>query len=256
MIAEPVYDESYHRFMSEADAPLPAAVTISTMTIYCTFSWGFQHTRIMRDLVLSADDIAGVVSDTLRIVPEFALTYTKKKCKNFQNSVTVLVHVGNSRLVNVKLFSNGTIHITGCRSVADFEALTRKLVARLSADHMIPNGEPLRLSNVITAMIKADFKFKFHINLKQMYEVMHELRDVERSVDLDQNRHQSVNIAYLDNGTKVAHLLVFGTGSTIVTGNSMRNIIRGYNFIVQVVRANQPQLVNKSSLISEFGSPS
>ena len=64
--------------------------------------------------------------------------YKKAKVKNlekinkklFYNQVTIILKY-DDRCVNVKLFGNGSLHLTGCKSIEDGEFVTKSIYTKL-----------------------------------------------------------------------------------------------------------------------------
>lgn len=98
---------------------LPQNVRISTMSILCKCNLLFDVRNLGTYIALNKNNI---VSKKSKFVFEHIIP--KKNKKSFHNQITfdVLIDIdrGVKKKINIKLFKNGTVHLTGCSSPVHF----------------------------------------------------------------------------------------------------------------------------------------
>ena len=113
---------------------LPDDVSISTMTITCKIDAEFNVTNIGKYIDLKYNGIVAVrhgnsddkTANRSLIIKKQSAQKNRKKKKAFYNQVTILVRTKKNKITNVKLFTNGAIQMTGCKSIDGvIDALTK-----------------------------------------------------------------------------------------------------------------------------------
>lgn len=81
--------------------------------------------------------------------------------KLFYNQVTIILK-SNDHCVNVKLFGNGSLHLTGCKSINDGELITKKLYEKLKtlSDKTLPILLTKDMNNVLVDKDKLVYSCK------------------------------------------------------------------------------------------------
>ena len=175
------------------------------------------------------------------------------------------------KTVNVKLFINGSIQMTGCKHLDNIrnslEILFNKLkITKVILDkNMEYNEKPfvvdttlLTINNVnkfYIQMINTNFNIQFHINRSKLFQL---LLDNNIDASFDPIIHACVNIKYYLNNTKpkTISIFVFESGSITIAGsNSCSEILEAYNFINKFILTNYSLLLTKDitpNLIIEF----
>jgi TATA-box binding protein (TBP) (component of TFIID and TFIIIB) len=94
------------------------------------------------------------------------------KCKRFNNQVTVVYNFsasGNNVLVNVKIFKNGHIQMTGLKYVRQGMEVIEKLIEIMrdlnnkTDNQMLHEGHMLKLTDYRIRLINCDFKIGFEV---------------------------------------------------------------------------------------------
>ena len=210
---------------------LPGNIRISTITITCGLDTDFKHKNIGKCFKkkLSPKSILSVkYGDSSEcsgsILPEKKTRARKRKNAKrvFFNQVTLVVCSTKSKNVNVKLFKNGSIQMTGCRNLSDFinvmtvlcKEVKRKMriLNRKKYKQMLNNPEedinpydPIELvsnpENVNVTkierfcikMINSDFSVGIKIDREKFYDML-----VKQGIDCayEPNKHAAVNIKY------------------------------------------------------------
>lgn len=244
---------------------LPEEVVISTMTMTCKINTQFYCGNIARYVDLNPNAIQsvthGISGDTKTnrtIITKKKKSGKKKKQKNvFYNQVSMYVFVKSKKKnpVNVKLFSNGAIQMTGCKTIDNateamytiFQELQKikcvvsknlKMVEKPFAKH----PERLDVKNVTElsiAMINSGFKLPFKIDRGKLYEL---LLSMKYECLYEPVKHACVNIKYEYPG-KTISIFVFEKGSIIITGaKNCHQISKAFNFINKFLLMNHSKI--------------
>lgn len=255
---------------------LPSDITISTMTLTCKINTTFDCRNIARFVDLS---YAGILSvkcgsdddeQTNRsLIPKKQKTGKKKKKRCvFYNQVSIYVMVKgkNKKPVSVKLFLNGSIQLTGCKTVNHAVEAITKIFTELSkikgiivmknyclevVEHkFVPNREILHMKNIKdlkVVMINSNFSINFKIDRAKLHNLM--LAE-NFEVTYDPEKHACVNIKY-DHVEKALSIFVFEGGSIIITGvRNCSQIVDAYNFINKYLLINYNKIVKNENLIN------
>lgn len=109
------------------------------------------------------------------------------KSKRFNNQYTICIPVGpNGRRLNVKIFGNGTLQISGAKSMADVHELATVLMLQAHMD----------IGEYKIAMINSNFDCKYRIRL---YELALYMRQLGMHVHYDNQRHPGMHLRYMYN---------------------------------------------------------
>ncbi len=209
----------------------------------------------------------------------------RKEKKNFYNQVSLifrtctLMGLDPSKIsqkeglktVNVKLFINGSIQMTGCKHLDNIRSSLELLFEKLKITKVILNKNMefiekpfvidttlLNINNVnnfYIQMINTNFNIQFHINRSKLFQL---LLDNNIDASFDPIIHACVNIKYylLSKKTKTISIFVFESGSITIAGsNSCSEILEAYNFINKFILSNYNVLLTKDitpNLIIEF----
>ena len=175
------------------------------------------------------------------------------------------------KTVNVKLFINGSIQMTGCKYLDNIKKSLEILFDKLSVTKVILNKNMeyiekpfvldttlLNINNVnnfYIQMINTNFNIRFHINRSKLFQL---LLDNNIDASFDPIIHACVNIKFNLNSKKqkTVSIFVFESGSITIAGsNSCSEILEAYNFINKFILSNYNLLLTKDitpHLIIEF----
>lgn len=187
-----------------------------------------------------------------------------KKKKIFVNQATVEVMTKRLTPVNVKLFNNGSMQMTGIKNLFDFcyvvdtlmtELKRVKAVLKIDNDidddgnlvildriivkPFLENPDDLELTNAKVCMINTNFQIDSNINLENLH---NKLSANGYTSSYNPSDHAGVNIKYnykdKSNPTeskdvkKKLSIFVFESGSIMITGvTTVDHILTAYNFI-------------------------
>lgn len=253
---------------------LPSDILISTMTLTCKIDTEFNCRNIARYIDLSYGGILSVKcgneNDTKTnrtLLPKKQKTGKKKKKRSvFYNQVSMYVMVKGKKKkpVSVKLFLNGSIQMTGCKTISHLtEALTKifrelkkikaivisknyslKVVEKPFVTEM-NNIKIQNVKNIKISMINSNFDINFKIDRSKLHNLM--LAE-KYEVSFDPEKHACVNVKY-ESSEKQLSIFVFEGGSIIITG--VRNcfqIIEAYNFINKYLLINYNKIIKNDDL--------
>lgn len=231
---------------------LPNDVLISTMTIVCKIDTIFNVYNIARYIDLKHTSIISVKhgksddpTTNRTLLTKSQTEKNKKKGKKaFYNQVSIQVKT-KSGLLNVKLFLNGSIQMTGCKSIESVaEAITTlfdelktvKAIVNYKSNKIedkpfVVNIATLKAENVYgfkICMINSNFSIGFEIDRDSLFAIL--LQDNVKC-SFDPIIHACVNIKF-EHPEKTISIFVFESGAIIITGaRSCNQIIMAYNFI-------------------------
>lgn len=250
----------------------PDEVEISTMTVTCRLPTNFICSNIANYVDLTHDGIlsvtCGIPGDpktNRSIIYKKKATGKKKKTRLiFFNQVSMYVTVKGkkNKPVNAKIFSNGSIQMTGCLVIDNaIEVLTKILPALRVVKAVIDYSTKtiiekpystdislLTLDNIFdfkVAMINSNFTMPLKIDRPKLYNLL--LSDNYDCL-YDPNKHACVNIKY-DHPDKTISIFVFENGPIIITGaRNCDQILTAYNFINKYLLTNIKKIVKNDGL--------
>jgi|SaaInlStandDraft_4_1057021.scaffolds.fasta_scaffold02336_4 TATA-box binding protein (TBP) (component of TFIID and TFIIIB) len=267
---------SLYRPMSHLNPEiLPKELFISTMTMTCRFETEFLTENIGKYINLSYSGILGIKygSNQMR---ELEGSFPKKKNKrakekkktNFYNQTTVLVQPKTKKKpVNVKLFKNGSIQMTGCKSIADTHSVLEILCNELRKERAII--DPTTLSKVIVKpfttsketiypekikdmnirMINSNFKVDYPIDLNILNTI---LTNMNIECTYEPCVHACVNIKFNYKNEKKISIFVFKSGSIIITGaTKFVHIAKSYDYITEILKEHHDNILLSKIDISD-----
>lgn len=194
----------------------------------------------------------------------------KNKKKFFYNQITIhlyLTHENITKKINVKLFNNGSIQMTGLKYI-DQEKTTVKFIfdkiKSLNIDNKIYKTEDLKILNYSIAMINTDFDIGFKVNRVKLNRY---LIGMGIFTSYEPCVYPGVNIKYyykkdkpngicnccnicdgkeLNNTCKKITIAVFNSGKVIITGgNKLNHCNKAFNFISNILIENKDMFIDK-----------
>jgi TATA-box binding protein (TBP) (component of TFIID and TFIIIB) len=258
---------------------LPLGVSISTMCASGKLGTKLFNDNIAKYLELNSNDIITVKESdekirTLRTrikkkakKKKATVTKTKNKEKSFYNQVTVEIRategdytsLEDEDIINVKLFKNGSIQMSGCKKMESINSVLNKLVSKLKVvkakiednaiveKQFVEEPEKLGVHNFKIDMINSNYAVKMTINRERLYDI---LLDKKIRCRYEPCIHACVTVKYVppeDNeDEKVISIFVFEKGSIIITGAKKKShIISSFNYINNIIKENSVQIEKK-----------
>ena len=241
-------------------------ITISTITLDCKLHTLIDVDIFAKNVTLKEDEIVSVKFGNRKDPATnrtIVVLKTKKKpsVKNFYNQVTILMKPMNNperNYINIKVFKNGSLQMTGCKDMDDFNNVTTTLIKILKRGrdtknkkgksiHMdfIDNPKEIGIFDIKIRMINSNFKLDYKVDRKKLAKLLKknhgqgsrdkEIGYVECKYE-PTSGHSCVNIKYRYDDKNKPSIFVFQTGAIIITGaKNLPQIIMAYHFIHKIL---------------------
>ena len=237
---------------------LPKNITISTMSCTCKLGTNIILQNILDCMQLNNHDIITIkYIGTLKSLDEKTLRKKNISKKIFFNQLTTEVRPSEGKKINIKLFKNGSMQMTGCKSISDINSALNRLVARLVQvkaivedgkiveKKFIENEENINITDFKIDMINCNYDIMFEINREVLYNMLVELKVECR---YEPCKHACVNIKFKqhpDDEKKVS-IFVFQSGKIIITGaKNDGHIISAYKYIDAFLKEHRSKVEKK-----------
>lgn len=238
-------------------------ISISTITLDCKLKGPNKKDTVVIDVDTFAKNVTlneeGIVSVKFGNRKDPATNRTiviikaKKKpsIKNFYNQVTILMKPTNNpdrNYINIKVFKNGSLQMTGCKDMEDFFNVTNTLIdillagKRINKNHVdFINQDSIRIQDIKIRMINSNFRLDYKVDRKKLAKLLkkyHHKNTKETEIGYVECKyeptggHSCVNIKYQYDEDNKPSIFVFQTGAIIITGaKNLHHIIMAYKFI-------------------------
>lgn len=236
---------------------LPFDLKIATITLTCKFTDTYIDVRSIGYFMgLNKKDIVYIkygpdyVRSLIRLKKHYNVKTQKKK--NFLNQVSVMLRLNNSRLIHVKLFSNGSLLIAGCKTIYNFVEVMKILCKKLLGHKFVFNNKTLKTTKryfvtnkdniMVNKIVDLDIRLinsKFDVGFMVDRIVLHNLLlKAGHKSDYDPCSHAGVNFKF-PCGDITVSIFAFESGSIIITGaKSQIQIEEAYKFVVKFLYDN------------------
>ncbi len=261
---------------------LPYDLEISTTTVTCHLDVVFNVENIGLyfndfDNIVIGKRYGNRIVNNLINVKKLKVGKKKKRRekKNFYNQVSLIFRSATLmgldpekltlkerfKTVNIKLFINGSIQMTGCKHLDNIKKSLEILFDRLKISKAVLNNsmkfeikpfvndiKNLNINNVTNfkiVMINTNFNILFQINREKLHQL---LKDNNFDVTFDPIIHACVNVKFHIPNTlnKTISIFVFESGSITIAGsNSCQQVLETYNFINKLILNNYSSLLSK-----------
>jgi TATA-box binding protein (TBP) (component of TFIID and TFIIIB) len=260
---------------------LPEGISISTMCSSCKLNTKLDITNIKKYLQLNADDILTVKTNKEEMRTLIAIKNKPKRMKkvepivvkkdtsknSFYNQITVVVRVDEGEIedlndaprINLKLFKNGSVQMSGCKSLRNINIALNKLIFKLKEvkgkieDGKIVDKTFIEDPNIITVkdfkidMINSNYQVAIMIDRDKLYNLLQK-KKIKSSYE--PCIRACVIIKYIpekDNTEmKEVSVFVFQKGNIIITGaRSKSHIISAYNYINNILLTHKDDIIKK-----------
>lgn len=261
---------------------LPQGINVSTMTITGKFETDFDIKNIGKYIPLKYDTIRSKKYRNITYSIDSNGNISKgvnnrsrnnsKPTRNFYNQTTVeVISPIKNGTTKVKLFQNGAIQMTGCKSYKHFIDVMQTLINVLHSKKavlVIKDGqrniikkqymekeesiELNKLTNFNVNMINSNLHIGYEVDRDELYKLL-----LEHKVNckFDPISHASVDIKYPYKGEfkkmnskgepTMISVFVFQSGSVIITGaRHYDHIIETHEFICRLLYDNYSKLVD------------
>jgi len=241
---------------------------ISTMTALCNMGCLVPLDKLYENL--NPSDIVKSVEYQDKPIKGVKKTKKKKKKKCFYNQLTVVVHVMNKD-VNVKIFKNGKIQITGIKSEENGKSAAQAISSFIEGSEGI--------SEYKTVLINSDFNVGFPVYREKLYRLFVDEYDI--FVNFEPCIYPGVNAKYYwnsdpvekgklgvctctkncngkgngsgDGNCKRVTMSTFQSGTVIITGaNTKQQLYDVYNFLLDIFHRHRTILEKKELLVKKI----
>jgi TATA-box binding protein (TBP) (component of TFIID and TFIIIB) len=177
---------------------------------------------------------------------------------DFDNQVTILMKPTNPdrNYLNIKLFKNGSVQLTGCKCMDDCHDVLARLTVILRKGRtveiegvkkrvsFVKNPDLIGIYRLKVGMINSNFKIPTKVNRAAFYAILkmyHGSKTVDKEIGFvdckyHPSSHASVDIFYKYDENKQVSIYVFQTGAIIITGaNTLQHIICAYKYIMNLL---------------------
>lgn len=243
---------------------MPLGVSISTMCAKSSLGTKLNLTNIQKYMPLNINDIL-----TVKINSSYVRTLIKEKKKKrkttkkqsnnpFYNQVTIVVSVFEDNDIenldkipklNLKLFKNGTIQISGLRNIEYANRAINKLIYRLSQIkgimvdnkieeiNFIENKKEISIYDFSIYMINANYRVNMKIDRSKLY---HLLLKKKIKVSYEKCIRACVIVKFTpprhNEEEKEVSIFIFEKGNIIITGaRNIYHIIDAYNYMNDII---------------------
>jgi TATA-box binding protein (TBP) (component of TFIID and TFIIIB) len=256
---------------------LPDGVKVATMCSSCFLGTKLNLDNIEKYMNLDENDILTVKrnKDNIRSLIEIKKaskrnTILKKKQagNNFYNSITLIVRVttgptkeiNDEPRINIKLFKNGSIQMSGCKNVQNVNSVLEKVLYRLKmVKGKMENGRieeitfiedtnKLEINNFKIDMIYCNYKISMQVDREKLYDL---LKKKKVKCIYEPCIRACVIIKFcasVDNpDKKELSIFIFKKGNIIITGARSRNqVIEAYSYINNIFIVHADEIIKKS----------
>lgn len=183
---------------------------ITTMTIVASFG-----------RLLDIQKIKTTFRENIINIKGFLWTVKENK---FFNQVTI-EHRNTYSKKSIKLFPNGSVHVTGCSDLDDATLVIKQICALIK---MIFDDQEYNIDTYRVVMINSNFVMKYTLNLSSVIQVM---KETGHKVSFNPETYSAVKIK-----TEKATISIFCSGSIIITGaQSLNDIIETYKELLTLL---------------------
>jgi TATA-box binding protein (TBP) (component of TFIID and TFIIIB) len=256
---------------------LPYDLDITTTTITCHLDIIFNVENIGKNFDNFDEYIIGkkygdrTINNLITVKKLKSKKNKKKEKKNFYNQVSIIFCTfklegfdinkiskkDKYKTLNVKLFNNGSIQMTGCKNLDNIIKSIEILFSKFRENNEKYNyyeGELdiKKINRFKIQMINTNFDMNFKINRNNLHNIL--LKN-NYDTSYDPIIHPCVNIKYIPeiykntniNNPRIISIFVFESGSITIAGsNSIEQIIEAYNFINKLILMNYNELYVKT----------
>jgi TATA-box binding protein (TBP) (component of TFIID and TFIIIB) len=196
------------------------------------------------------------------------LTPTETKAKDasrFDNQATLVFLIDKS-MINMKLFKNGIVQMTGIKREADGRHAVEHLIDNINANAekcYVPLADrpTLMMQTFDICMMNGDFRFDFEIKRDVIYDILSKTYHMDTSYEPCIYPGVKVKFFHNEDGSGICNctpkctmksknntcrkttVSIFQSGCTIITGaRSIEDVDTVYNFISDLVNKHKPTI--------------
>ena len=195
------------------------------------------------------DNITNNNYDNIKAIKYKDTTVGKfKKQTSFYNQITIIIN-NDKKDINVKIFKNGQIQITGCKEINEDNTLPEGDHAISYITEIINNIEnsyeeydkKLSFEDVVPVMINCSLSLNIPIDRVKCYKLINAKGYL---ATFGPNIYAGINFEYNNDYDKLSTILIFQTGKIIITGVSKLNELENtYDFLCKFIKDNYKDII-------------
>jgi len=256
---------------------LPNGVSISTMCASCKLGTEINILNIEKYLPLNQNDILCVKmnDDKIRtLIPEKKKNKRekknakpKKKVTHFYNQITVIVRIDSGEInnwedvtkINLKLFKNGSVQMSGCKSLKNINIVLNKLLIKLKEikariednkiveKKFVDKIDLLCINSFKIDMINSNYKVNMQIDRSKLFSLLLKKKIkasfepciracviIKQTPEVDNDEQKEISI------------FVFQKGNIIITGARRKShILSAYKYINNILVTHSDDISKK-----------
>ena len=244
----------------EDQKQINAVLHLSTISATCKLRTNIKLEEIFNNAEVSYNNFLSInyKNDCKTIDDKYKKKEKKKKTKkivkkvnNFFNQITLLMAVDENKKINTKLFTNGSVQMTGSKSISDNLIILNKLIECLKKTYIVDGEEiklvedpdQLEISDFKISMINTNFGIGKEINREELLKIIKKDDLPHVKAKLKPDIHAAINIE-LSVQNYIVTILVFKTGNIIITGGKCSTHINtAYNYIIKLIEDNKSKII-------------
>ena len=263
---------------------LPNGVSISTMCASCNLGTLINILNIEKYFELSTDDILCVKMNKDRIrtlIPEKKKNKREKKINiiknekvnHFYNQITVVIRIGYGPIedlliepkINLKLFKNGSIQMSGCKSIKNVNIVLNKLLYKLKKvkakmeegkiieKNYVEDIDKLQIRAFKIDMINSNYKVNMQIDRQKLFSLLMK-KKIKSS--FEPCIRACVIIKYIpdidNDDSKEISIFIFQKGNIIITGARRKShILSAYKYVNNILIIHNEEISKKDEKSEE-----
>lgn len=259
---------------------LPSGISVSTMCASCKLNTRLNIPNIEKYLQLHPDDILTVKMNKERTRTLVSIKNKPKRIKkpdskskdnsknHFYNQITVVVRVNQGQYkdlnevpkINMKLFKNGSVQMSGCKSIKNINIALNKLIFKLkeikakmedgkiNEINFIEDRNGILVKDFKIDMINSNYQVNMQIDRDKLYNLL-----IKKKIKSSYEPciRACVIIKFVpvkDNiDQKEVSIFVFQKGNIIITGaRSKSHIISAYEYMNEILLTHTDEIIKKN----------
>jgi TATA-box binding protein (TBP) (component of TFIID and TFIIIB) len=267
---------------------LPAGMGVSTMCASCKLNTLVNIVNIEKYFQLNPDDILTVKMNKERLR---TIILTKKKPKRqrkndnklihkdttknyFYNQITVVMRIdsgpcqdlNDAPKINIKLFKNGSVQMSGCKSVKNINIVLNKLIyklkeikaimddGKLNIIEFIDEPDKITILNFKIDMINSNYKVNMQIDRDKLYNLLLK-KKIKSSYEPCIRACVIIKFTPCEQNSefKEVSIFVFQKGNIIITGaRSRSHIISSYEYMNNILLTHTDEIIKKDDNVLDL----
>lgn len=255
---------------------LPIGVSISTMCCSAKLGCDVYTDNIQKYMTLNDQDVLTVKvnNDDKRSLLENKTKSKKKKIpvkktkqQKFYNQITIVMriyegdteNINEEKKINLKLFKNGSIQMSGCKRIEEVNKVINKLIEKLKETKMkitndevteikfIDDPQKININDFKIDMINSNYRVNLQIDRSKFYNL---LLKKKISASYEKCIRACVIIKYCPKEEnpmeKEISIFVFQKGNIIITGaKSRKHISTAYQYLNKIILEHVEEISKK-----------